>query len=161
MAWAGQIVIALGGALALAYARAPGLVWLTALAAWLWAATHLGHGLQAWLVWIGVAALLLSAPLLIPPLHRALEAALPAAIAAEHVENRIRQAVRDGRIRAQAHAEQVCDALATGVISAEDETALARFAALRDRVVQVDHFPQDFGVTMRMEAAIAEQDGAA
>lgn len=38
----------------------------------------------------------------------ALEAALPAAIAAEHVENRIRQAVRDGRIRAQAHAEQVC-----------------------------------------------------
>ena len=43
----------------------------------------------------------------------------------------------------------------------EDQAALARFAALRDRVVQVDHFAQDFGVTMRMEAAIAEQDGAA
>ncbi len=91
----------------------------------------------------------------------ALEAALPAAIAAEHVENRIRHAVRDGRIKAQAHAQQVREALATGVISAEDQAALARFAVLRDRVVGVDHFAQDFGVTMRMEAAIAEQDGAA
>ena len=47
---------------------------------------------------------------------------------------------------AAAAAQDLDDAaLAAKLITAEEHARLARFAALRDRVIAVDDFPQDFG----------------
>jgi acyl-CoA dehydrogenase len=74
-----------------------------------------------------------------------LEAALVATIKAEAIDARIRGAQKAGTIAARTPAELVEAALVAGIISTEERVHLARTATLRDEVIRVDHFPQDFG----------------
>ena len=76
-----------------------------------------------------------------------LEAALDAAVAAEPVEAKVRAAQKAGTIEAKEPEEAAQAALAAGIISAEEQSLLRRAAQLRDEVIRVDHFPQDFGVS--------------
>jgi acyl-CoA dehydrogenase len=79
-----------------------------------------------------------------------LEAALTAAVDAEAIEARIRAAQKDKRIRGT-DAESVQNAaVAAGVISAEEKSKLDAAEALRDEVVRVDDFPQDFGLAEKI-----------
>ncbi|MFM9972199.1 MAG: acyl-CoA dehydrogenase [Burkholderiales bacterium] len=89
----------------------------------------------------------------------ALEAALNLALEAEAVEAKIRSATKNGAL-STVKPEGLADAaLAANIINASEHALLARFSALRDQVIAVDHFPQDFG---RAEvAAQAEQRAAA
>lgn len=85
----------------------------------------------------------------------ALEAALTAAIAAEAVEHKLRAAQKEKRISGPDHAALVEDAAARGVIRLDEREALARYARLRDEVVRVDHFPQDFGLSVKVQERAA------
>ena len=74
-----------------------------------------------------------------------IESALDAAIKAESIEQNIRAAQKAGTLKA-AHADALADAaLAAGVISADEHAQLERAARLRNEVIRVDDFPQDFG----------------
>jgi len=74
-----------------------------------------------------------------------IEAALEAAIKAESIEQKIRAAQKAGTLKA-AGPEALADAaLAAGVISADEHAQLERAAKLRNEVIRVDDFPQDFG----------------
>ena len=80
-----------------------------------------------------------------------LEAALEATIRAEAVEQKIRAAQKDGRLaasRSDALAQAARDA---GVISADEHALLGRATQLRDEVIRVDDFPQDFGLSERLQ----------
>ena len=59
---------------------------------------------------------------------------------------RIRKAVKEGRVGAGDTAKQAVHAFEAGVITAEELALLQRRAALRDRAIAVDDFPQDFSV---------------
>jgi len=74
-----------------------------------------------------------------------IEAALEAAIKSEPIEQKIRAAQKAGALTA-ARPEALADAaLAAGVISANEHAQLERAARLRNEVIRVDDFPQDFG----------------
>jgi acyl-CoA dehydrogenase len=75
-----------------------------------------------------------------------IDAAMDAAIQAEAIDARIRAAQKAGTIAGRGAAELVQAAVAAGVITADERDQLARAAALRDRVVRVDDFPQDWSV---------------
>lgn len=77
----------------------------------------------------------------------ALEAGLTAAIEAEAVEATIRAARKSGAFASPETGDLASAALAAKVISQADHACLARFHALRDRIIAVDHFPQDFGIS--------------
>ncbi len=86
-----------------------------------------------------------------------LEAALTAAIQTEAIERKIRAAHKAGTLKAGAEighdaGAEAEAAVATGVISAAEAGALARFAQLRDEVIRVDHFPPDFGLSESLQA---------
>ena len=85
----------------------------------------------------------------------ALEAALDIALEAEAVEAKLRAAVKNNRLNAATPEQLADDALAAELIDSAEHGLLARFKVLRDRVIAVDHFPQDFG---RVE--LAAQIGA-
>ena len=74
----------------------------------------------------------------------ALEAALGAALGAEAVDAKLREAHKAGRLPQMAHNDAVRRALAEGIITAEEVAGLERFTRLRAEVVRVDHFAQDF-----------------
>ncbi|MCX7892957.1 MAG: DUF1974 domain-containing protein, partial [Burkholderiales bacterium] len=74
-----------------------------------------------------------------------LEAALDATVKAEAVEAKIRAAAKEKRIAGRSAEELVQAAVAANVVSAAEQAILARAAKLRDQVVRVDDFPQDFG----------------
>lgn len=76
----------------------------------------------------------------------AIEHALEATLAAEPLEARIRNAQKDGRIQGRNAAELLAAARVTGIIGNGEVDVLGRRDALRDRVIRVDHFPQDFGM---------------
>jgi acyl-CoA dehydrogenase len=76
----------------------------------------------------------------------AIEIALDATISAEPIEQRLRHAQKDGRIHGRDQAELLAAARAAGIMGNGEGDILARRDALRDRVIRVDHFPQDFGV---------------
>jgi acyl-CoA dehydrogenase len=82
-----------------------------------------------------------------------LEAALEAAIRAEGVEQKIRAAQKDGRLKATGAADLAQAGLAAGVISADEHALLERAAQLRDQVIRVDDFPQDFGLSEILQPA--------
>ncbi len=74
-----------------------------------------------------------------------LELALEAAIAAEPVEAKLREAQQSGRI-ARGYAEQMAaEGLKHGVISDAEFGLLQRAAELRRKSIMVDDFPKDFG----------------
>ncbi len=75
----------------------------------------------------------------------ALEAALDIALKTEAVDAKIRASVKDGSLKPLGAGDLANAALATNVISPDEHALLARFAALRDQIIAVDHFPQDFG----------------
>ena len=74
-----------------------------------------------------------------------LEAALLATIAAEPIDARIRKAHKDAAISSGTQEELERAALAAGIITPEEQAQLRRTARLRDEVIRVDDFPQDFG----------------
>lgn len=76
----------------------------------------------------------------------AIEEALQATLAAEPIEQRLRHAQKDGRIQGRNIAELLAAAKASGIIGNGEGDVLALRDALRDRVIRVDHFPQDFGI---------------
>ncbi len=74
-----------------------------------------------------------------------LEAALIATMTAEPIEAKLRKAHKDGAISGNSQEELERSALAAGIITAEEQAQLQRTAKLRDEVIRVDDFPQDFG----------------
>ncbi len=75
----------------------------------------------------------------------ALEAALHLAADAEAIEAKMRAAVRNSSLHSASTASLADAALAAQIINDEEHARLARFATLRDRIIAVDDFPQDFG----------------
>jgi len=75
----------------------------------------------------------------------AIEAALDAAAACEPIEQKIRGAVKNSLLSAERPEHLADAALEAQVITAGDHAMLTRAHALRDEVIRVDHFPQDFG----------------
>jgi acyl-CoA dehydrogenase len=75
-----------------------------------------------------------------------LEAALGAAIAAEPVERKLREAQKAGRIAGETTEELAAAALAAAVITAEEHAQLDRAARLRNEVIRVDDFPPDLSL---------------
>lgn len=74
-----------------------------------------------------------------------LEAALIATIAAEAIDAKVRNAQKAKAISGKSQDELVRSALAAGIITPEEQAHLQRTARLRDEVIRVDDFPQDFG----------------
>jgi acyl-CoA dehydrogenase len=74
-----------------------------------------------------------------------LEAALIATIEAEPIDAKLRNAQKTGTISGKSQDELVRSALAAGIITLEEHALLQRTARLRDEVIRVDDFPQDFG----------------
>ncbi len=74
-----------------------------------------------------------------------LEAALAATIEAEAIETKVRTARKDGKPHGASARELAQEAMPTGEITAAELAQLRRAIALRDEVIRVDDFPQDFG----------------
>ena len=79
-----------------------------------------------------------------------IELALQATMVAESIEAKIRAAEKAGKLAGKdaAHAHLA------GVITAEELAQLARRAILRDKVIRVDDFPQDFGLSASRETIL-------
>jgi acyl-CoA dehydrogenase len=73
-----------------------------------------------------------------------LEAAFLAAIACEPVDEKLRKAVKKGKIVPRAGADLGSLAREKELISAEEYAQWSRKEALRRQVIKVDDFPQDF-----------------
>ena len=84
-----------------------------------------------------------------------IELALEATIAAEPIEAKIRAAQKAGKVDGADAATMAAHAREAGIISADELALLQRRAALRDRAIAVDDFPQDFSheATTRAPAA--------
>lgn len=111
----------------------------------------LGHQIAQILIAPSAARDRLSAGMYLPssetdPLG-CLEAALEATIKAESVEAKLRAAQKSGAIQGTGPDELIEAALAKRVINGEEQALLKRAAQLRDEVIRVDHFPQDFGLS--------------
>jgi len=111
----------------------------------------LGHQVVGLLLQPGPARDRLTAGVYIPkdPAEpvAALEAGLRAVIAAEPIGAKIRAARERGLISARFAEQMVDEAVAKGVITAEEKAAMERAKALRRQVIMVDDFPQDLGKT--------------
>ena len=83
-----------------------------------------------------------------------LEAALDATMKAEAIEAKVRAAQKVKRISGRTPEELVQGALAANVISAAEQAVLVRAAKLRDQVVRVDDFPQDYGAAEPSKPAV-------
>ncbi|MBL8490172.1 MAG: acyl-CoA dehydrogenase, partial [Rhodocyclaceae bacterium] len=73
-----------------------------------------------------------------------IELALDATLVAEQVETKVRAAQKAGKLAGADPAQLARHACEAGVISADELALLERRAVLRDKVVRVDDFPQDF-----------------
>jgi acyl-CoA dehydrogenase len=80
-----------------------------------------------------------------------LEAALDAALAAEPVERKLRDAQKAGLVAGDDAARA---ALAAGAITAEEHAALVRASRLRDEVIRVDDFPPDLSLAVETRPAV-------
>jgi len=89
-----------------------------------------------------------------------LEAALEAVIKAEAVESKIRAAQKAGAIDGRGPEELAQGALAAKTISAEEHALLKRAAQLRDKVIRVDDFPQDLGLSEAIRPAQPQRAAA-
>lgn len=112
---------------------------------------RLGHDVAQLLISPGAVRERLTAGMYVPADTRdavgVLEAAFAATVAAEPVEARIRAAVKAKTIVAGETTEATARAAVEAkVITAEDAALLARAAKLREDVIRVDDFPQDFGL---------------
>jgi acyl-CoA dehydrogenase len=112
---------------------------------------HLGHRVVGLLLAPGPARERLTAGVYIPkdpnePIA-ALEAGLRAVIAAEPIGAKIRAARERGLITAEFADQIVEEAVAKGVITKEEKSAMERAKTLRRQVIMVDDFPKDLGKT--------------
>jgi acyl-CoA dehydrogenase len=78
-----------------------------------------------------------------------IELALEAVIKAEQVEAGIRAAQKAGRIAGRNADELARAALEKGVITSEELALMQRASRLRQEVIRVDDFPQDFSVEQK------------
>jgi acyl-CoA dehydrogenase len=74
-----------------------------------------------------------------------LEAAFLAAIACEPIDEKLRKAVKKGKIVPQPGGDLGALALQNNIINAEELALWQRKEALRKNVIKVDDFPQDYG----------------
>lgn len=74
----------------------------------------------------------------------AIEVALSATLAAEPVEAKLRAAYKAGKLASAEGPLAARHGREAGIITADEEALLERRALLRDRVIRVDDFPQDF-----------------
>ena len=74
-----------------------------------------------------------------------LEAAFVAAIACEAIDDKLRKAVKKGKVVAQPGADLGLLAKEKNIITADEYTQWQKKEALRKSVIKVDDFPQDFG----------------
>jgi acyl-CoA dehydrogenase len=119
---------------------------------------RLGHDVAQILISPGAARDRLTAGMYVPADLRepigVLEAALGATVAAEAIEARLRAAVKEGRIAAgESRAQTLEAARAARVLTSDEIAQLERAETLRDAVIRVDDFPQDFGLADAIEAA--------
>jgi acyl-CoA dehydrogenase len=89
-----------------------------------------------------------------------LEAALDAAIKTEAVEAKIRAAQKAGTVQGKGPEELAQAALAAKVITAEEQSLLKRAAQLREKVIRVDDFPQDLGLSEAIRPAQTQRVAA-
>jgi acyl-CoA dehydrogenase len=75
-----------------------------------------------------------------------LELALEATMRAEAIEAKVRAAQKAKTIAGRGQEALTADALAKGVITSDEKVTLERREALRQKVIRVDDFPQDFGI---------------
>jgi acyl-CoA dehydrogenase len=117
----------------------------------------LGHKVARLLIAPGAARDRLTAGMYLPKAESdpigCLEAALLATMAAEPIEAKIRGADKKGTISGSTPAELERAAVAARVITPEEQAQLQRAARLRDEVIRVDDFPQDFGRAERQQLA--------
>jgi acyl-CoA dehydrogenase len=90
-----------------------------------------------------------------------LEAAFLATIACEPVDEKLRKAVKKGKLVPQPGVELGSIALKGQIISAEEYALWQRKEALRRNVIKVDDFPQDFGRAEILQKLEREQQPAA
>jgi acyl-CoA dehydrogenase len=74
-----------------------------------------------------------------------LEQAFVAAIACEPIDEKLRKAVKKGRVQPQPGADVGLLAREKGLITADEYAQWQKKEALRRSVIKVDDFPQDFG----------------
>ncbi len=112
---------------------------------------HLGHQIAHLMLSQSEARDRLTAGMYLPKDENdvvgAIEVALRLAPAAEAVEAKIRAAQKRGDLADDRADKLVDNARVLGVITPDERAQLARFAELRDRIIAVDHFPQDFGLS--------------
>jgi acyl-CoA dehydrogenase len=95
-----------------------------------------------------------------------LEAAFLAAIACEPIDEKLRKAVKKGKIVPQPGIDLGSLGIQNGTITAEELALWQRKEALRRNVIKVDDFPQDFGraetlARLAQEKALSEKTSAA
>ena len=81
-----------------------------------------------------------------------LEQAFVAAIACEAIDEKLRKAVKKGKVVAAPGADIGLLAKEKGLITADEYTQWLKKEALRKSVIKVDDFPQDFGRAQMMDA---------
>ncbi|CFU58391.1 acyl-CoA dehydrogenase [Bordetella pertussis] len=125
---------------------------------------RLGQAVAQLLIAPGAARDRLTASCFIPANENepvgALEQALAAAIAAEPLEARIRAAEKSGDLEGdpRANVRDIAQAAhAAGVLDEDDYRLIERRNRLRDRVIGVDDFPFDYGITGALRPAARRQ----
>jgi acyl-CoA dehydrogenase len=81
-----------------------------------------------------------------------LEQAFVAAIACEAIDEKLRKAVKKGKVVAAPGADIGALAMGQGLITAEEYAQWQKKETLRKSVIKVDDFPQDFGRAQLVEA---------
>jgi acyl-CoA dehydrogenase len=82
-----------------------------------------------------------------------LEAAFLAALACEAIDEKLRKAVKKGKVLAPPGADIGLLAKEKGLISEAEYSQWQKKEALRKSVIKVDDFPQDFGRAQLADAA--------
>ncbi|HYR35062.1 MAG TPA: acyl-CoA dehydrogenase [Burkholderiales bacterium] len=85
-----------------------------------------------------------------------LEQAFVASIACEAIDEKLRKAVKKGKIQPQPGADVGLLAKEKGLINADEYAQWQKKEALRKSVIKVDDFPQDFGRAEMVESADAK-----
>jgi acyl-CoA dehydrogenase len=81
-----------------------------------------------------------------------IELALESVIGAEQIEAKIRAAQKAGQIAGRGAGDLARAALDKGVITTDELALMQRAERLRQEVIRVDHFPQDFGLEREQPA---------
>jgi len=86
-----------------------------------------------------------------------LEAAFAAAIGCEPIDEKLRKAVKKGKVIAAPGADIGAVARDQGLITPEEYAQWQKKEALRKSVIKVDDFPQDFGRSALVESEASQR----